>query len=381
MTCKAEIISSAAARRVAALAITAIVACGVSFPQIAFAKVMVDETELSQGKNAIGGGTATLIDSTLDMVSVKASELYTDENLAVNFEGNNEIEQVTVEGSAEVELNFTGENEVEEVQAAQSANVTINADGHNEFEEVSAWDDSSITINVTGENDFESIEADGNASIAIRGTTCQKRDTINLGEDENDAFICASKGNLTIDHVTVNVKSEYAVVGSDYGNVSINTSKVAKDDGSEYIGIIAGGTMLVRESVIDITGTVFSAGKMTINHSDVKAEEPVSKYGDDPYRIYSETGIELIDEKNGEVKEGEAYGKKVWYVDTDDNDGKDVDLEADGEPAYYRCKGDSSSDGETMPRTGDGVNPLLPIAMSIISATMAAFAAKRQKER
>lgn len=65
-------------RRAGIFAVAAIVACLLSFPQLAFATVRVDQTELAQGENAVGGGTATLMDSALAMIGVTAGELYTD---------------------------------------------------------------------------------------------------------------------------------------------------------------------------------------------------------------------------------------------------------------------------------------------------------------
>ncbi len=373
--------ASSPAKRAGTFAIAAMMACSLSFPQLAFATVRVDEAELAQGENAVGGGKATLADSTLDMVGVTAGELYTDEDLSVNFNGGNDIEAVTVTGSAEVELGFSCENEVEEVHAFDKSDVTINADGHNEFEEVEAAGQSSVTINVTGENDFEEIVGRDDASIAVRGTECQKKDVVNLGEGEQDTALSTEKGMLVVDHVTVSIEAEEAEVGSKDGDVRIDTSKIAKDDGNEYTRIDAGGKMDVHESVIDITGTVHSKDEMRIEHSDVKVAEPDSKYGDEsPYRVYSDTGIELIDEENGEVEEGELDGETVWYVDTDDNDGKEVDLEADGDPAYYWCADEDPSQVESVPRTGDGTSPLLPMAAAIASAATAAFAAKRREE-
>ena len=362
------------------MALAAIMACSLSLPSLAFAAVRVDETELAQGENAVGGGTASLTDSVLDMVGVTAGELYTDEDLSINFNGDNEIGTVNIEGSAEVDMNFTGENEVEEVHSSGESDVTINADGHNEFEEIQATEQSNVTINVTGENDFEEIVGRDDANITIRGTDCQKKDAINLGEDERDTEITTERGTLVIDHVTVNLQGEDATVGSEKGNVRIDTSKVAKDDDNEYACIIAGGTMLLRESVIDITGTICSDGQMTIEHSDVKASKPDIKYGDDsPYRVYSKTGIELIDEENGEVEEGELHGEKVWYVDTDDNDGEDVDLEADGDPEYYRCK--DSVSAAPIPKTGDEFSLFWLAAAGAVSAAAAVYATRRHEER
>ena len=366
-------------RRAAIVALSAIMACCLSFPSLAFAAVRVDETELAQGDNAVGGGTASLADSVLNMVGVTVGELFTDEDLSINFNGENEIGEVNVAGSAEVEMSFSGENEVDEVHSFGESDVTINANGHNEFEEIEATEQSSITINVTGENDFEEIVGRDDASITVRGTDCQKKDTINLGEDEQDTQLTTERGTLVIDHVTVNLQGEEAIVGSEKGDVRIDTSKVAKDDDNEYAYMFAGGTMLVRESVIDITDTICSDGQMTIEHSDVKAEKPDAEYGDDsPYRVYSKTGIELIDEENGEVEEGELNGDKVWYVDTDDNDGEDVDLEADGDPEYYRCK--SSVSATPIPKTGDGFSLFWLAAAGAVGAAAAVYATRRREE-
>lgn len=341
-------------RRPLALAATVALTSLLFSPAQAFAVVRVDQTELAQGENAVGGGRATLNDSALDMEDVTAGELYTDEDLSVHFNGGNDIEDVTCAGSAEVELSFTGDNEVEEVHATESSDVTVNADGHNEFEELSAHDDANLTIKVTGENDFEEIVAHDNANITIRGTDCQRRDTVNLGEDEDDTEVSCEKGSLTIDHVTMNVLGKTAIVGSTGGDVRIDTSKIASEDDNENLEIVAGGTLDLIESVIDITGTMHSTGQMTIRHSDVDAIAPDDSYDAGPYRIWSEAGIALIDEKNGKVRKGALGDKTVYYVDTDD--GKDVHLEADGEPAYYRCHDDENTRlAQTggLPKTGD----------------------------
>ena len=140
----------------------------------------------------------------------------------------------------------------------------------------------------------------------------------------------------------------------------------------------AGGTMQVKESVIDITGTVYSAGQMMIVPSDMKVGKPDPKYGDtSPYRICSETGVTLVREKNGQVKQDEVGGKKVHYVDTDGNDGAVVNLEAGGEPAYYRCAGETLT---SAPRTGDQTNPFLFMAAGVASAATAAYAVRRREE-
>ena len=364
-------------RRPLALAATIALTSLLFSPTQAFAVVRVDQTELAQGENAVGGGRATLNDSALDMEDVTAGELYTDEDLSVHFNGGNDIEDVTCAGSAEVELSFTDDNEVEEVHATEDSDVTINADGHNDFEEISAHDDANLTIKVTGENDFEEIVAHDNANITIQGTDCQRRDTVNVGEDEDDTEISCEKGSLTIDHVTVNVLGKTAVVGSTEGDVRIDTSKVASDDDNENLEIVAGGTLKLVESVIDITGTVHSTGQMTIQHSDVDAIAPDDSYGAGPYRIWSEAGIALIDERNGKVRKGTLNGKSVYYVDTDD--GEDVHLEADGDPAYYRCHDNENAQlAKTggLPKTDDPHNGA-PVALLVAGGLVALASSHR----
>lgn len=364
-------------RRLSVFALATMTAASLAFPSVALAKVTVDNDELAHGENSVGGGTATLSDTALDMANVTASNVRVDEDLTINFNGGNDVGVLDVEGSANVDVNYTGENEVEDTHVHDTASATINADGHNDFEEVEAFDNASVIVNVTGENDFETIEAHDNANVTVRGTDCQKGDIANVGDGEKNAGVSAEKGNVTIDHVTVNVKSETARVGSESGNTVIDTSKIASDDDNEYTEVVAGGTMEVSESVIDITGTVHSDGKMTIKHSDVKAKAPVAKYDASPYRIYSKTGIELVREKNGEVKEGESSGAKVQFVDT--GDGKNVDLKADGEPGYYACK-DKAPTRAVAPKTGDRTNPWGLTALAFASAATAGYAVKRRRD-
>lgn len=364
-------------RRLSVFALATMTAASLAFPSVALAKVTVDNDELAHGENSVGGGTATLSDTSLDMANVTASNVRVDEDLTVNFNGGNDVGVFDVEGSANVSVNYTGENEVEDTHVHDTANATINADGHNDFEEVEAFDDANVTVNVTGENDFETIEAHDNANVIVRGTDCQKGDIVNVGDGEKDAGVSAEKGNVTIDHVTVNMKSKTARVGSESGNTVIDTSKVASTDDNEYTEVVAGGTMDVSESVIDVTGTVHSDGKMTIKHSDVKAKAPAAKYDASPYRVYSKTGIELVREKNGEVKEGDLAGAKVQFVDT--GDGKDVDLKADGEPGYYACKGKAPTRA-VAPKTGDRTDPWGLTALAFVSAATAGYAVKRRRD-
>lgn len=364
-------------RRMAILALAAVTATSLAFPTVALAKVTVDNDELAHGENSVGGGTATLSDEALDMANVTANNVRVDEDLTVNFNGGNDIEVFDVEGSANVDVNFTGENEVEDTHVRDNASATINADGHNDFEEVDAFDDANITVNVTGENDFETIEAHDNANVTVQGTDCQERDIANVGDGEKSAGVSAEKGSVTIDHVTVNMESDTARVGSESGDVVIDTSKIASSGDNEYTEVVAGDTMSITESVVDAIGTVHSKGKMTIAHSDVKAKAPSTKHDASPYRIYSETGVELIDEKNGEVKEGELNDAKVSFVDT--GDGKNVDLKADGEPGYYACK-DKAPTRAVAPKTSDETNPWGLAALAFASAATAGYAVKRRRE-
>ena len=365
-------------RRLSVFALAAVTALCLAFPQAALAKVTVDENELAQGENSVGGGKATLSDTSLDMTDVTAGNVQVDEDLAINFNGGNNVGVLDIEGSADVEVSFTGDNAVEDIHVHDESSAIINADGHNDFEEVEAFEDASVTVNVTGENDFETIEGHGNADVTVRGTGCQERDVANVGSGEKEAGVSAENGNVRIDHVTVNLESETARVGSKTGDVVIDTSKIASGDDNEYTEVIAGGTMEVTESVIEITGTVHSGGQMTIAHSDVEVKAPDAKYDSSPYRVYSNTCIELIREDNGEVREGDIDGKKVFYVDTDDNNGREVDLEADGEPGYYKCKGEALTRGMAS-NTGDDTNPFVPMVAGIASAATAWFASRRRE--
>ena len=85
-------------KKMVAAAVSAIMVCSLSFPSLAFASVKVDETELAQGQNAVGGGTATLAGSSLDMAGVVAETFYADEDLSVNFNGGNDIEDAVIAG-------------------------------------------------------------------------------------------------------------------------------------------------------------------------------------------------------------------------------------------------------------------------------------------
>ena len=165
----------------------------------------------------------------------------------------------------------------------------------------------------------------------------------------------------------------------------IDTSKLAKGDDNKFTDVFAGGSLQIRESVIDIAGVVHSNGAMTINHSDVEVEPAASVIaGESPYRVYSKTGIELKNEKNGSVEKGTLGDDDVFYVDTDDNDGKDVDLKTDGKPAYYTCDDCRSNTRKSAlvrawPGTGDTTNPIWPMGACLVSAATAVYALRRRE--
>ena len=380
----------ASKKRVAAILLAAVTAFSIAFPSQALAVVSIDGNELANGTNNVGGGTATLCDKSLDMENVTANDMHTDQDLSINFNGGNDIEVLRIDGSANVDVNFEGENEVEDTHVYDDANVTVNANGHNDFEEIEAHDNSEVTVNVTGKNDFETIEATENANITVKGTDCQKRDIVTIGDEEHDTDrISAENGNVTIDHVTVELDSPTAVVGSKNGNLTIDTSKITSGDEDEYVEVVAGNEMNIHESVLDIVGTMHSGGLMVIDHSDVKVSKPDSKYDDSPYRVYSKTGIELKDEKNGTVKKDDD----VWYLTTDDDDDDDDDdtvhLKANGDVEYYTCSSKKSerasvpktggkSQTATMPKTGDDANPWAYLCLAISSLAIACYAAKRR---
>ena len=85
-------------------------AAGLSIPSLAFAEVNIDGTVINQGENTVGGGTATLADTVLDTVNVMANNMaITDEELTVNFNSGNDIEELDIGGSSNVEVSFTGD--------------------------------------------------------------------------------------------------------------------------------------------------------------------------------------------------------------------------------------------------------------------------------
>jgi len=53
----------------------------------------------------------------------------------------------------------------------------------------------------------------------------------------------------------------------------------------------------------------------------------------------------------------------------------EVDLEAEGEPAYYKRKGDN---GDTLPKTGDSNAVPFLLTAALVSAAAAGVAARRK---
>ena len=361
-------------RKVIAASMSAILVCALSFPVQAFASVDIDGTAVAEGDNSIDGGTVTRVGQVIDMVNVTATNVSTDEDVTFNFDGGNSISNVNVTGDANVTANFQCENQVEDFKPQDNATLTINANGHNEFDEVEARENAQVTINVTGENDFETIKGTDNASITIRGAECQRKAIINVGEADDvddQTRVITESGDLTIDHVTMNLVGKDPLLGSSKGSVRIDTAKISyKGDGNATLYARA-GELYITESVIELLqGSMHSQGLMTIEHSDVKVENGSSSHP----AIWSESGIRLIREKNGEVKTGTFDGKKLWYVDTDDNLNK-VDLKADGQPEYYRCATDNLK--RPMPKTGDGLPAEQLLALSLVSLAALLFASRQ----
>ena len=354
-------------RRIAAV----VVSVALAWPGTAFADVLVDGTKLAEGPNSVGGGTATYGSGSLGMENVTANNVSTNEDLNVNFSGGNSVDTFQVTGDANVNVSFSGENNVEDVEAYGSSNVTVNLNGHNDTEDVEAYDNSTLTVNVTGENEVESIKGYGDADVTVQGTNCPRGDVVKVGDDESSERIGTERGNLVVKDVTVITESEQDQVRSTGGNVSILCSKIKGGDSNKRTDITAAGTLFVGGSVIDVKGTMSSGGKMTIRRSDVDVARPD---GDDsPYRVWSRTGIDIIEEKNGEVKKGKLGDTEVWYLKTDDDDAGDkVHLVSALKPCYYgKCANtgddDSDSDNEEqrrwLPATADESVSVLPVVI------------------
>ncbi|MDO4797514.1 MAG: hypothetical protein Q4A01_05770 [Coriobacteriales bacterium] len=330
----------AARRCVAAVAIAS-----VCLPQPCLAQVTLDNTALSEGDNEIGGGKATWLNSVLDMYGVTGDTLSTDEDLSVNFWGGNSLDKFTITDDANVTVNFEGDNEVEDIEAYDHSNVTVNMNEHNEFEDLEAKDNASLEVRVDGETSCESIKGYDDAQINVHGVNCPRKDVIEVGEDESSECVGTEKGDLTVKDVTLVMHSKEAEVSSKEGNVRIECTKIEGGEGNERVDAYAGGTMFVGGSVVDIAGSVHSNGELTLRRSDVDVTK--AKGDESPYRVWSKTGIELIEERNGTVKKGSADGSEVYYVDTDDDDA--VHLDASLQPCYYRtCDDDKDSKSESV---------------------------------
>lgn len=352
------------AQRIAAVVVTVALA----WPGTAVADVLVDGTKLAEGANTVGGGTATYGGGSLGMENVTASNVSTNENLNVSFSGGNNIEDFQVTGDANVNVGFSGENNVEDIEAYDSSNVTVNLNGHNETEDIEGYGNSTVTVNVTGENGVESIKGYEDANVTVQGTDCPRKDVVTVGDGESSERIGTERGNLVVKDVTVLTESEQDQVRSTGGNVSILCSKIQGTDSNKRTDITAAGTLFVGGSVIDVKGTMSSGGKMTIRRSDVDVARPD---GDDsPYRVWSRTGIDLIEEKNGQVKKGKLGDNEVWYLKTDDDDPSDrVHLVSSLKPCYYGKCADTDDDHDSeeqrrwLPATADASVSVVPIVV------------------
>lgn len=353
-----------AARRLVVAVTTALVCAS----QPCFAQVTLDNTQLQEGDNEVGGGRATFLNSVLDMYGVTGDLLSTDEDLSVNFWGGNVLDKFRATDDATVTVNFDGHNEVEDIEAYDSSNVTVNMNEHNEFEDLEARDDASLEVRVDGETSCESIKGYDNAEVDVRGVNCPRKDIVEIGEDESSERLGTEKGDLTVSDVTVVMRSKQGEVSSKEGNARITCTKIEGGEGNERTDVYAGKDLFVGGSVVDVVGSVHADGKLTLRRSDVDVTK--AKDDDAPYRVWSKTDVELVEEKNGTVEQGTMDGTKVFYVDTDDGD--EVHLEASLEPCYYRsCDNDTTDDdhdatsqtpavhtvARVLPATADASNP------------------------
>ncbi len=326
--------------------VAAALACALAFPSAAFASVRVDDTDLAPGENSVGGGIATYAESILSFENVVANTISTDESLSVFFNGGNDVDKFQVTDDANVSIEFEGENSVEDIEARDNANVTVHMDEHNEFEDVEAYDNASITANVDGEAECEAIKGYDNANVTVQGTNCPQKDVLTVGEGEKSERIGTEKGDLVVKDVTLVMDGEQDRVASTEGNVTITCSKIEGGDDSKRVDVFAGKDLFVGGSVIDIAGSIGSNGMLTIRRSDVDVEK--ADGDESPYRVWSKTGVKLIEEKNCVVREGTIDGKKVYYVDTDDRD--EVHLEAALRPCYYKCDSDDKDEDDETPK-------------------------------
>ena len=344
------------ARRLTAVLVTAALA----FPGTAYAQVLVDGTELAEGANAVGGGTATYGGGSLGMENVTANNVSTDESLAVSFNGGNTIDDFQVTGDANVTVDFSGENSVEDIEAYDTSDVTVNLNSHDDCEDIEAYNNASLTVNVTGQTGCEAIKGYDDANVTVQGTTCPRADVVTVGEGEASERIGTERGDLVIKDVTVVMDSKQAQVSSTGGNVSVYCSKISGGDNNERTDIHAAKDLFVGGSVIDIDGTMSSDGQMTIRRSDVDVNKPEND--DNPYRVWSKTGITLIEELNGEVKDGKIGDQAVKFLKTDDDDPSNkVHLVSAIKPCYYtKCDEDDPDRENKLPATYDANGSALP---------------------
>lgn len=314
--------------------IAVLVSVVLAFPGMAYAQVSVDGVELVEGTNAIGGGTITYADGVMGVESVTAETVSTDESLSVSFIGQNEIDTFQVTGDASVAVGFSGENSVEDIEAYDTSNVVVNMDSNNEFQDLEANDSSSLTVRVTGEVSCEAIKGYDDASVTVEGTTSPTGDKIVVGEGEDSERMGTECGDLVVRDVSVVMEAEEAAVASEEGNVYVYNSSIEGGYSNERTDIYAGGELYVDESVVNVTGTMRSSGELTLRASDVDVHAP--KGDDSPWRIWSETAINLIEEVSGQVKDGMLGEKRVKYLQTDGyKAGEKVSLLSIGKPRFY----------------------------------------------
>lgn len=373
-------------RRAVALVLATVVACNLFFPSFAQAMVRVDDVELNQGVNEVGGGTATLTDSNLEMEGVTAAEFYTDEDLTIDYAGGNAIDETTVAGDAEVEMNFSGENDVTNVAVTDDASLTINANEHNTFDEVLATDNSNLNLNVDGTAKIGSVDASGAANVAVRGA--QQGATIDLGAGRDISFLDTESGNLSVENVRVNLNAKEAILGSALGGtVTIDSSSLVAGEDNGFVFLGTCGTMLIKDSSMEFGGMVYSTGQMTIDNSNMRTTKPTA-FGTDswPHRVSSRTGIDLRNELNGIVLSGMQEGKPIFFLDTNENFGRVVELWAGARPADPTPAADETPAqsapiahvaSKALPRTADPSVALLPLLAAGVLLVIGAFLAGR----
>lgn len=376
-------------RRAIAMGLAAVVAGNLFFPSFALATVRVDDVELAQGVNEVGGGTATLNESDLEMEGVTAAEFYTDEDLTINYADGNVIDTTTIEGDATVEMNFDGENEISDIAVTDEAQLTINANEHNTFGEVIATDDSSVAINVDGTTEFGSIDGADAATVAVSGAKGAKDATLNLGTGREFSFLDTEDGNLSIDNLTLNLNAREAILGSALGGtVTVNSSTLAAGEDNGFVFLSSGADMLIKDSTMEFGGMVFSIGQMTIDNSNMRISKPTAFSTEAwPHRVSSRTGIDLRNELNGIVMSGVQEGRPIYFLDTNENFGRLVELWAGAQSESTVAPAEDGSVSSTsattvraahiaskaLPRTGDATVALLPLLVAGVLLVIGAF--------